>query len=84
MGINSKLALLAISEFVGNLTGATFKFKLIDKLTPPYERSWVFWTSFLDKFGALKLNRDQVMTLETWLKIHTNLCNFVTVSPKTI
>jgi len=30
------------------------------------------------------LNRDQVMTLETWLKIHTNVCNFVTASPKTI
>ena len=28
---------------------------------------------FLNKFSALKLNRDQVMTLETWLKIHTNL-----------
>ena len=36
----------------------------------------------MNKFGALKLNRDQVMTLETWLKIHTNLCNFVTASPK--
>ena len=27
----------------------------------------------LTKFGALRLNRDQVMTLETWLKTHTNL-----------
>ena len=40
--------------------------------------------SFFNKFSVLKLNRDQVMTLETWLKIHTNLCNFVTASPKTI
>ena len=39
--------------------------------------------SFFNKFSALKLNRDQVMTLETWLKIHTNVCNFVTLSPKT-
>ena len=39
---------------------------------------------FLNKFGALRFNRDQVMTLETWLKIHTNLCNFVIASPKTI
>ena len=39
---------------------------------------------YLTKFGALKLNRDQVMTLETWLKIHTNVCNFVTASPKPI
>ena len=38
----------------------------------------------LTKFGALRLNRDQVMTLETRLKIHTNLCNLVTASPKTI
>ena len=35
---------------------------------------------YLTKFGALKLKRDQVMILETWLKI----CNFVTASPKTI
>ena len=40
--------------------------------------------SFFNKFSALKLNRDQVMTLKTWLKIHTNLCNFVTASPKII
>ena len=39
---------------------------------------------YLTKFSALKLNRDHVMTLETWLKIHTNVCNFVTASPKTI
>ena len=39
---------------------------------------------YLTKIGALKLNRDQVMTLEIWLKIHTNVCNFVTASPKTI
>ena len=38
---------------------------------------------YLTKSGALRLNRDQVMTLETWLKIHTNASNFVTVSPKT-
>ena len=38
----------------------------------------------LTKFGALRLNRDQVMTLETWLKIHTNVYNFVTACPKTI
>ena len=37
---------------------------------------------YLTKFGALRLNRDQVMTLETWLKIHTNFCSFVTASPK--
>ena len=31
-----------------------------------------------------RLNRDQVMTRETLLKIHTNVCNFVTASPKII
>ena len=37
---------------------------------------------YLTNLGALKLklNRDQVMTLEIWLKIS----NFVTASPKTI
>ena len=38
----------------------------------------------LTKFGAPRLNWDQVMTLETRLKSHTNLSNFVTASPKTI
>ena len=38
----------------------------------------------MTKFDALKLSRDQVMTLETWLKIYTNVCNYVTASPKTI
>ena len=37
---------------------------------------------FLTKIGALRLNR--VIILETWFKIHTNVCNFVTASPKTI
>ena len=27
----------------------------------------------LTKFGALRLNKDQVMTPKTWLKIHTNV-----------
>ena len=41
---------------------------------------------YLTKFGALRLHRNQVMTLKTCLKIHTNICNFVTasISPKTI
>ena len=33
----------------------------------------------LTKFGTLKFNKDQVMTLETCLKIH-NVYNFVTAS----
>ena len=37
---------------------------------------------YLTKFGPLRLNRDPVMTLETWLKIHTNVCIFVTGSPQ--
>ena len=42
----------------------------------------------LTKYDAFRVNRDQVMDqvmdLETWLKIHTNVFNFETVSPKTI
>ena len=38
----------------------------------------------LTKFDSFRLNRDQVMDLEIWFKIHTNLSNFVTASPKTI
>ena len=40
-------------------------------------------TGYLTKFGAVNLNRDQVMTLETCLKILSNVCNFVTASPQT-
>ena len=39
---------------------------------------------YLAKFDAFQLNRDQVMDLETWFKIHTNVSNFETVFPKTI
>ena len=36
------------------------------------------------KYDAFRLNRDQVMDLEIWFKIHTNVSNFKTASPKTI
>ena len=36
----------------------------------------------LTKFDASRVNRDQVMDLEMWFKIHTNVSN--TASPKTI
>ena len=38
----------------------------------------------LMKDDAFKVNRDQAMNLKIWFKIHTNVCNFETVSPKTI
>ena len=39
----------------------------------------------LTKYDAFRVNRDhQVMDLETWFKIHTNVSNFETASPKTI
>ena len=38
----------------------------------------------LTKFDACRVNRDQVMDLEMWFKIHTNVSNFETASPKTI
>ncbi len=38
----------------------------------------------LTKFDAFRMNRDMVMDLETWLKIHTNVSYFETASPKTI
>ena len=38
----------------------------------------------LTKYDAFRVNRDQVMDLEIWLKIHTNVSNFETASPKTI
>ena len=36
----------------------------------------------LTKYHAFRVNRDQVMDLEIWLKIHTNVSNFETASPK--
>ena len=38
----------------------------------------------LTKFDAFKVNSDKVMYLESWFKIHTNVSNFETASPKTI
>ena len=35
----------------------------------------------LTKFDALRVNRDQVMDVEIWFKIHTNVSNFDTTSP---
>ena len=38
----------------------------------------------LTKFDASRVNRDEVMDLEMWFKIHTNISNFETASPKII
>ena len=38
----------------------------------------------LTKFDVFRVNIDQVMDLEIWFKIHTNVSNFETASPKTI
>ena len=38
----------------------------------------------LTKFDAFTVNRDQVIDLEIWFKIHTNVSNFERASPKTI
>ena len=38
----------------------------------------------LIKYDAFRVNRDQVMDLKTWLKIHTNVSNFETACPQTI
>ena len=39
---------------------------------------------YLTKFDVFRVNIDQVMDLEIWFKIHTNVSNFETASPKTI
>ena len=36
----------------------------------------------LIKFDVFRVNIDQVIDLEIWLKIHTNVSNFETTSPK--
>ena len=38
----------------------------------------------LSKFHAFRSNRNQIIDLETWFKIHTNVSNVETSSPKTI
>ena len=38
----------------------------------------------LTKYDAFRVNREQVMDLEIWLKILTTVSNFETASPKTI
>jgi len=37
--------------------------------------------SHLTKFAAFRVNRDQVIDLETWFKINTNISNVKTASP---
>ena len=37
---------------------------------------------YLNKYDAFWANRDQVMDVEIWFKIHKNVSNFETVSPK--
>ena len=36
----------------------------------------------LTKYDAFRVNRDQVMDLEMWFKIHANVSSFETASPK--
>ena len=38
----------------------------------------------LTKYDVFRVNRDQVMDLQIWLKTHTNASNFEIASPKTI
>ena len=38
----------------------------------------------LTKYDAFRVNRDQVMDLEIWFKIHKNVSNFERASRKTI
>ena len=38
----------------------------------------------LTKYDAFWVNRDQVMDVEIWFKIHTNVSNFETASPRKI
>ena len=38
----------------------------------------------LTKYDAFTVNRDQVVDLETWFKIHKNVSNFETASSKII
>ena len=41
-------------------------------------------SSHLNEFDAFRVNRDQVMDHERRFKIHTNVSNVETASPKTI
>ena len=37
----------------------------------------------LTEYDAFRVNRDQVMKVEIWFKIQTNISNLETASPKT-
>ena len=43
-----------------------------------------FEIGHLATYGTFRVNRDQVMDLEPWFKIHTGVSNFDTASLKTI
>ena len=38
----------------------------------------------LTKYDSFRVKRDHAIILEIWFKIHTNVSNFKTASPKTI
>ena len=38
--------------------------------------------SHLNKFHTFRMNRNQAIDLETWLKVHTNVTNVETLPPK--
>ena len=38
----------------------------------------------LTKYDAFRVNKDQVVDLKIWFKIHTKVSNFETASPKII
>ena len=37
----------------------------------------------LTKFDAFRVNRNEVIEVETWFKIHINVCNVEKASPQT-
>ena len=81
--VSVKRSILIGHSEIAQGTGASFKFQPIDKLKNHHMKDHVK-SSHLTKFDACRVNIDQVIDLETWFKIHTNVSNVETASPQTI
>ena len=57
-------------------TRASFKLKAINNQILPLERFEQDASLTLSQFNDFRMNRDKVIALGTWLKIHTNISHF--------
>ena len=78
MGYNVELAVPKFSRELGPVSNFNKSINLHHHMKDHVE------TGHLAKYDAFRVHRDQAMNLEVWFRIHTNVSNFETASPKII